>query len=500
MINDLKTKLKESLFSILPIMIVVLIVGLILDLSPFLLISFLFCSTLLIVGMGMFNSGAAISMLVIGEKMGRGIVKSRKIWLILLVCFIVGIVITVAEPALQVLAVQTPSINRLVLVITIGIGVGVFLAIAALRTIFGFNLSRMLVILYVLVFIILFFIPGEFVPLAFDSGGVTTGPISVPFILALGIGLTTVRRDKNAKEDSFGLIALCSIGPIIAIAILGLFYGTNSSYEASTIVGFLSFKDIITTYIYSLSSYLKEVMLSLGPIVFVFVIFELFAKDVRRKDIIKIVMGLLVTLLGMTFFLTSVNVGLLPIAQSIGEVMTNSTFKYLLIPLGMLIGYISVAAEPSVHVLNEQVEEVTEGTISKKMMKFCLSIGVAIAVGLSLVRIFTELPIMYILLPGYLIAIILTFFTPPIFTAIAFDSGGAVSGPMASSFLLPLAIGACTALGGNILADAFGLVAFVAMTPLITIQIVGIIYKIKSRRKIEFVFDETIIDYDWSVN
>lgn len=493
--NKMLGKLKDSITSVIPIMAIIIVVGIVLELPFLTILAFIISAVLLIIGMSMFTFGADISMLDVGEKIGTKLVKSKNIFLILFCVLFIGIAITIAEPALQVLASLVPSVPHMILVLTISIGVGIFLLIAVLRILMQFDLTKILVFFYVLLLILLIFSKRDFIPVAFDAGGVTTGPITVPFIMALGLGLTVFRSDSKAKEDSFGLIALCSIGPIITTLILGFFFNTDANYNNELVLNFSSGFDIFKTYISVLGNSFINVLLSLAPIIVIFGIFQLITKQIKK--IKPVIWGLVFTLIGLTLFLTSVDVGFLSIAYEIGMKFT-SEYGYLLIPLGMIIGYIAILAEPAVQILNEQVEIVTGGSISKRVMNLSLSVGVAIAIGLSLTRVFTGISILWILIPGYLIALMLTFVAPKIFTAIAFDSGGAVSGPMTTSFLLPLAIGACVALGGNILTDAFGLIAFVAMTPLITVQLIGIIYKYKTRRVIsKLELDETIVDYNW---
>lgn len=501
-------KIKESLSSVLPITGLVLLLHFTIAPLPIgTLVMFMMGALLLIFGMGLFTLGADTSMMIMGEKMGAFLTKSRKLWLIIPVSFLMGFMITIAEPDLQVLANQTPGVPNLVLIVCVAVGVGVFLVVSLLRTLLQIKLSYILIFLYLIVFILASLTPKSFLAVAFDSGGVTTGPITVPFIMALGIGMANVRSDKTSREDSFGLVALCSVGPILAVTLLGLFFKPSASEVTSEMVtNVSSFKEIIHVFATSLPVYAKEVLIALLPIIVFFLIFQSFTLKLPKKQLIKITIGCLFTYLGLVLFLTGVNVGFMPAGYLIGKSIITGKFKMALIPLGMVIGFLIVAAEPAVHVLNEQVEDISEGNISKRSMLLSLSIGVAVSVGLSMLRISTGLSIWYLLIPGYAIAIILTFFVPPIFTSIAFDSGGVASGPMTATFLLPLAMGACTGIGGDILIDAFGIVAMVAMTPLITIQILGLVSKIQANKKAsqennelsledDFIYYEEIISY-----
>ncbi|QQO10053.1 DUF1538 domain-containing protein [Breznakiella homolactica] len=474
----LKEKIMEAFSSVLPITVIVLVVSIFLVPMPSgTILMFLVGAALLVVGMGFFTMGADMAMMPMGEGIGVELAKTTKLLLTMVISFVMGVIITIAEPDLQVLAGQVPSIPSMVLIMTVAVGVGVFLAIAVLRILFKIRLSILLIIFYIIIFIVAFFTPNNFIAVAFDSGGVTTGPITVPFILALGVGIASVRSDKDSQDDSFGLVALCSVGPILAVLMLGIFYKPTEAVVAThTIPVAETSRDVVTQFAIHLPQYLKEVAIALAAIVVFFIIFQLISKRYQKRQMARIGVGFIYTLIGLVLFLTGVNVGFIPVGQLFGSELASSSYKWLLVPLGMLIGYFIVQAEPAVHVLNKQVEDVSGGAIPQKAMNRGLSIGMAAALGISMARILTGVPLMWILIPGYAIALGLTFFVPKIFTGIAFDSGGVCSGPMTSTFLLPLAMGTCQGVGGNMMTDAFGIVAMVAMTPLITIQIMGLLY------------------------
>ncbi|BCJ99449.1 DUF1538 domain-containing protein [Anaerocolumna chitinilytica] len=493
--NNIASKIKESIYSVLPITILVLLLHLtIVKLPKATLSSFLIGSLLLILGMGLFTQGADMSMMIMGEKMGSFLTKSRKIWLLVIVSFLFGVIVTVAEPDLQVLARQTPGVPDKVLIWAVALGVGSFLVIAFLRTILQLKMKHILAVLYGIVFIIAIFTPNNFVSVAFDSGGVTTGPITVPFIMALGIGMAAVRGDKTSQEDSFGLISLCSVGPVMAVLVLGIFYKPSGSYERIILPEDSSFLIVLQAFLRHAPGYMHQVFVAIVPILAFFLVFQIFAIKIPVRQLIKIGIGLIYTFVGLVIFLTGVNVGFMPAGYYIGEHVAASAYSSLIIPLSMIFGYLTVAAEPAVHVLVNQVEEVSEGNISGKTMRISLSIGVALSAGLSMIRVLHGLSIWYFILPGYLIAVIMTFIVPPIFTSIAFDSGGVAAGTMTATFLLPLAIGACESVGGNVLEDAFGIIALVAMTPLITIECLGLLYNRKAARKQPEIPEELIID------
>ena len=481
----LAEKLKEAAASVLPVTAIVAVLCLALvRVDVGLMLSFLLGSGLLILGMGLFTLGAELSMSRIGNLIGAKMTKSRKLWFILAVSFLLGVAITMAEPDLQVLATNVPAIDKTVLIVTVSVGVGLFLMLCMVRILFSVSLRLLLIVFYALLFLGAFLSDAGFLSVAFDSGGVTTGPMTVPFIMALGVGVASIRSDENAKADSFGLVALCSIGPVMAVMLLGAIYPTDTQADVSMVIGgFETTVELGGAYLRSLPTYMLEVAMALLPIFVFFLLFQVFSLRLRRLPLTKIVMGVGYTFLGLVLFLTGVNVGFSPLGYVLGKELVTSGLSALLIPLAMLMGWFIIDAEPAVHILNKQVEELTSGAISAKAMGLSLSVAVALANGLAMVRVLTGLPILYFLLPGYAVALGLSFFVPRTFTAIAFDSGGVASGPLTATFMLPLAMGACTALGGNVMTDAFGLVALVAMMPLITVQVMGGIYVLKSRTK-----------------
>ncbi len=459
--------------SILPITLIVCLLNLFVNVGSSNLINFIICSILLIFGMTFFSVGVDSSMMVMGQEIGNHLTKKRNLFWLLFVGFLIGFLVTIAEPDLTVLANQFKALSsKYYLIIPVALGVGIFMVIAILRILFKVKLKYILLFFYSLILVMIFLINEEFVPISLDSGGVTTGPITVPFILAFGTGIA-MQRSSKGKDDSFGLVAICSIGPIFAVLILGFILkepliDTSSSANIS--------------FIQTLLNCFKEVLIALLPIMIFFIIYQFFILKLSKKRFLKILVGLLFSFLGLTLFLTGVNYGFMPIAQKLGSLLGNIDNKLVLIPIAFIIGFVGVIAEPAVHVLNNQVFEITSGTISKKTMLFCLSIGVGISLVLSVLRIIFDISIYYIIVPGYILALILMFFVPNIFTAIAFDSGGVASGAITASFVLPLVTGICEMISPDkILLNAFGVVAFTAMTPLIVIQLLGLVYKIKSK-------------------
>ena len=485
----LKEKIRESLSAVLPI------TGIVLMLSIFVIpmelgsvVMFLTGALMLIVGMGFFQLGAEMAMTPLGEGVGVQISKMKKLLTVLLIGFLMGVIITVSEPDLQVLAGQVPSVPNMVLIMTVAVGVGLFLALAIVRIRYKISLSMLLIVCYLALILVSAFVPKEFLAVAFDSGGVTTGPMTVPFIMAMGVGLASVRSDKNAANDSFGLVALSSVGPILAVLILGCFFKpTEAAYTLTDVATVVTTQDVARVFAQGLPLYAREVLLSLVPILWVLLIFQWLTHRYHGLQIKRIIVGFGYTYIGLVLFLCGANVGFAPVGAYLGKELAGLSLRWILVPIGALIGYYIVKAEPAIQVLNHQVEAVTNGAISVKMMNRCMQIGVAASVGLAMLRVLTGISIQWFVIPGYIIALVLSRMVPDIFIGIAFDSGGVASGPMTSTFLLPLSIGVCEALGGNLMTDAFGVVALVALTPLIAIQLMGLVYKLKTAKRTQTV-------------
>ena len=462
----LTEKVRESLVSVLPIIAIVTVLCLFLvPMQPNLLLTFLIGALMIVVGLGLFSLGAERSMTIIGNKIGTALTKIGKLPVILLVAFALGVAVTVAEPDLQVLADTVPNIDKTVLLLAVGIGVGLFMVVCMLRILYGINLRWVLLGCYVVIFALAAFTDRDFLCIAFDSGGVTTGPMTVPFILALGVGISHVRSDRQAEADSFGLVSLCSIGPILSVLLLGFFSEDSGGTAEITRVSFDSTTGIGTAFVQALPVYMKEMAMAMLPIVAIFVLFQLFVFRMNTRSFGKIFVGILYTYIGLVLFLAGVNVGFSSLGAELGAALVESG-----------------TAEPAVAVLEKQIEEVSAGTIPGKAITLSLSIAIALAMALAMLRVVTGISILWFLVPGYAIALGLSFFVPNIYTAIAFDSGGVASGPMTATFMLQFMVGVSIALGGNVLTDAFGIVAMVAMMPLLSIQVVGFYYQRKARK------------------
>ncbi len=483
--QKLEEKLKESLAAVIPIVTLVLILGMTVAPIPSgVLLSFLLGAVMLVVGMMFFSVGAEVAMTPMGQLVGARVTRTRNLKLILILGFVLGVLITVSEPDLQVLAQQVQAVPHMVLILCVAVGVGGFLVLGLVRILYRINLRLLLFGFYVLLLLLAFLTPESFRAVAFDSGGVTTGPMTVPFIMAFGLGIAAIRSDANAAEDSFGLIALCSIGPILAVQILSLiFQADGADYTPLAVTNVGDSLELRTLFGGGIPEYLREMMISILPITLFFFGFNFILLRLSFQSLSRIGLGLLYTYIGLTVFMTGANYGFMPAGAYLGQLLGELPYPWIIIPIGALIGYLVVRAEPAVYVLMRQVEELTDGAITGKSLQLSMCAGVGLSVALSMLRVLLGFNVLWIIVPGYVLALGMSFFCPKLFTAIAFDSGGVASGPMTAAFLLPMTMGLCTAVGGNLARDAFGVVALVAMTPLITIQGLGLVYRIRTRHR-----------------
>lgn len=472
---------------VIPITIILLIVNFAVSpMSTGNLISFLVGALLLVLGLALYNFGCGSSIEFIGGQTGSHVSKTSKLWLILALCGIIGFVVTVAEPDLSVLAEQVSGIDNFVLIAAIALGVGVFMLIAVLRLVLKIELKWILLFFYAILFIMAFVLPREFVPLAFDSSGVTTGPVTVPFIMALGASLSVTLGGKDSQDSSFGIVGICSIGPVFAVMILSLIKNLSVDVSAGdTTVILNNFGDVLRNYAVSFPRYLKEMAIALAPITIFFLVYNFTSLKLSGKRLAKTLFNMLYVYIGLSIFLLGANVGFVPAGKHFGDALASN--PALLVGIGALLGAVIVLAEPAVHVLTKQVEDITGGTIKNRTILIVMCLSMAVAIGLSMLRIIFDIDLRWVLLAGYGIALTLMFFVPKIFTGIAFDSGGVASGAMTAAFLLPLANGATYAIYGDrpnvssfLMNDAFGVIALVAMTPLVTIQILGLVYKLRA--------------------
>lgn len=492
-------KFKETAVSVLPIMGIVLLLGLtVTPLDKLLLVRFILGGLLLIIGLTIFLLGVDLGIQPMGERCGAELTKKRSLVLLLLVAFVIGFIVTAAEPDIQVFGDQVRGVfsfvNKSAITFVIAGGVGLFIMLGLLRTVLNLSLKLTFFISYTVLFAVAMFIPDSFIGIAFDSGGATTGPMTVPFIMALGLGVSSVREDD---KNSFGLTGVCSVGPVMAVVIYALILQAQGCFASTEMeiakeTGEIATGGAVTQSVLSQiftpfgqvsKSVFHESLISIAPLFGLFVVFQILLLKMTRRQVVRIIIGFIYAFIGLFIFLTGVNGGFMQAGAALGEILGAKTvagggwWYVLLIGTGLVLGAIIVCAEPAVWVLSEQVESVSGGTIKRKILLVFLSVGTGIAIALSMWRAVAGFNLKVILIPGYILAMVLMIFCPSLFSGIAFDSGGVASGPLTSTFVLSFTLGAASSgNGGN---DSFGVIALVAMMPLIAIQIMGIIFKMK---------------------
>ncbi|MCL2539393.1 MAG: DUF1538 domain-containing protein [Oscillospiraceae bacterium] len=482
-------KIKEVLYAVAPIIILVLILSFTLVPIPgVLLLQFIIGALAIILGLSILLFGIEIGIQPFGNHMGMSFLKSNKLWYVIFVGFLLGFFINVAEPDLEVLAAEVSGvmggfIPMLVILVAVSIGTGIMLAIGVLRIVKNLPLNVTLIVTYGLIAVLAVFSSSDMLAIGFDASGATTGALTVPIVLALSVGVAAMKRDsKSAEEDSFGLVGVMSTGAILGVLVLNLFVKTDSVVpnmpERSIAPG------VFGPFLEALPTIILQSFVALFPVVVMFVIFQKISFRLSRRAFGRMALGFLYTYLGLAIFLVGVNGGFMNVGNIIGHGLAAHENKAILVGLGFLLGMLVILTEPAVYILTHQIEDVTSGYIKRKTVLVTLSIGVAFAVGLSMLRIAVPgIQLWHYILPGFVLSLIMTFFVPKIFVGIAFDSGGVASGPMTATFVLALAQGASDALEhSNILSDSFGVVSMVAMTPLIALQVLGLIYKFKSKK------------------
>jgi hypothetical protein len=476
-------KLKESVQAVLPIGCIILLIHFTLVPIPGGTLALMSCGmVVLIVGLTLFSLGNDIAMMPMGTHIGSALLHSKSLLLLTGGCFVFGFIVTVAEPDLQVMAKQVPSVPNLALLLGIAGGVGAFLVLAMLRLLFRLKLSHILIAMYAVTFAIAVF-SADYLAVAFDASAVTTGPITVPFLLALGAGAAAVSSGRDSEQDNFGICAVCSIGPIIAVLLVGLFFSADSTgYETEAPFTVSTAGELVSLFAHELVRSFRDVSMVVVPIIGIFAIFQITRLRLSKTELVKIGVGLLYLMAGLTVFLTGVNSGFMPAGRYLGTAMGALPNNWILPPICLFVGACVVVAEPAVHVLTRQVEEITNGAIPRRMLLFAMAVGVGLAMSLAMVRMLAGISIWWIMLPGYALALALTFFVPGVFVGIGFDSGGVAAGAMSAAFVLPFTLGVCESLGGNIMVDAFGVVGMISMMPPITLQLVGVLYNLKLKK------------------
>lgn len=484
------SKFSEVILSVLPITVIVIILNFTLtSLDISLIIRFLIGAVFIVIGLSIFLFGVDIGITPIGTLMGKTVAKSNKLWIVIGAGIFLGFFISIAEPDLHILAGQVEMvtsgvISKFIIVVVVSIGIAVLLATGLVRIVYSFPLYKLLTILYGLVFIIALFASREFLAISFDASGATTGALTVPFILALSLGISVLKKDSKASEkDSFGLVAIASIGAIITVMLMSIFSGAEE-LKGSTEQDHTISNSIIGPFLTEFGHIAQEVLIALLPIIVIFLLFQKISFKLSKKSFRKVIKGLVFTFIGLVLFLVGVNAGFMDLGMELGYSIALLDNKVYIVVIGLILGIVTILAEPAVYVLTNQIEDVTSGYVNRKVVLITLAIGVGIAIALSMLRILIpELQLWHYLLPGYLLAIILTYLTPKLFVGIAFDSGGVASGPMTATFILAFTQGVADAVeGADVIVDGFGMIAMVALTPLITLQILGLIFKAKSRK------------------
>ena len=488
--NVLREKIKEVLFSVLPIILIVVISGLaFVSLSGIEMIRFFIGAALIVVGLALFLVGVEIGITPIGRFLGTMLTRSGRLWKLALFSVILSFLVSIAEPDLHILAGQVENlsggvITRFFLVLVVSVGIGVLFSVGMIRIVRNIPIHILMIILYTVVLIVALFAKPEFLSIAFDASGATTGALAVPVILALSLGASAIKKDRKASEkDSFGLVGISSVGPILAVLIISVIISPEQT-AISAIDTTLAERSILSPFFTTLPSVALETFMSLFPITVIFFFLSRTGKDITRRVRRRAVKGVLYSYIGLTFFLTGVHAGFMDVGAKIGRASASGNSYLPLFVIAFILGFVTVLAEPAVHVLTSDIEQVTGGYVRRKAVFIALSIGVAVAVLLSAVRIVVpSVQLWHFLLPGYVISLALTLFVPKMFVGMAFDAGGVASGPMTATFILAFTAGAAGVVeGANPLADGFGMIAMVAMMPIITIQILGALFKIKSRK------------------
>lgn len=489
--NILLEKFKETLYSVLPIVIIVLVLNFtITPIEGLLIFRFLLGAVLIVIGLSIFLFGADIGITPIGNLMGTSIAKTNKIWIVAIAGALLGFFISIAEPDLHILAGQVENAtggalasNAIVLVVSIGIGA--MIALGFMRIVFNKPLNKILAIIYGIILVFTLFTSSEYLAISFDASGATTGAMTVPFILALGVGISSLKAGEDSDDDSFGLVAIASSGAILAVLVMSVFSSSSGLTGSAQIAEAMESTSIIGPFIQELPTIAQEVLLSLLPLLILFIGFNLVSFKLSRRKRNKILKGLLYTYIGLVLFLLGVNAAFMEVGSVVGQILASFDNQWVVVCIAFILGLVVILAEPAVYVLTEQIEDVTSGYVKRKVVMFALAIGVAVAVALSIIRIIVPgIQLWHYLLPGYIISIVLSYIVPKLFVGMAFDSGGVASGPMSATFILAFAQGVARATpGAEVLVDGFGIIAMIALTPLIAIQILGLLFQAKSRKE-----------------
>lgn len=486
-------KVREVAVTVAPVAAIVLLLHLtIAPLEPLLLIRFFIGSIMLIVGMSIFLVGVDLSISPLGELLGENTARSGRLDIVILAGLLLGFFISIAEPALHILAaeidqVTAGGISRWPLVIIVSIGIAFLVSFGLVRVLYSIPLYIILTALYIVIFVLSLFVSPEYLAIAFDSSGATTGAMAVPFLLSLSLGIARMKKNGKASEkDSFGLVAIASAGAIIAVLIMSLFAEAPKEQPMQQSAIDTS-KPLAEPFLNGIVVEANNALLSIAPLFLIFMLSQLFFLKLKKRKVTRMNRGFYYSWSGLVIFMAGVNAGFMDVGRAVGVSLSKTGNPVAVIIVGFVLGLVTILAEPAVHILTEQIEEVTSGSIRRPIVLTALAIAAGTAIALSVIRVMVPgFQLWHILLPGYFIAIILALFGSKLFVGIAFDSGGVASGPMTATFVLAYTQGAASATeGASILVDGFGVIALVALTPIITLQLLGLIYRHKTTVRTE---------------
>ncbi len=489
--NTLMLRLRETFMAVLPITGIVLLLHFTLvPLPSLLLLRFLLGAILIVFGLSFFLIGVDIGITPLGKMTGQAMAKKNKLWIVVVGGFALGFLISIAEPGLLVFTMQVQQvamgmIRAYTMLVVVSFGLALFVIIGLLRILYNLSLHILLTVLYGIVFLLALFSTPEFLAIAFDASGATTGILAVPFILSLSVGISAIKADsKSSEKDSFGLIAIASVGAILSVLALGAFTALGRAF-ATISADVVEETKAVTSLLSPVLGSLRESLLALIPLLIVFLVLQRASFKLGRRSFLRIFKGFIYSFLGLFLFLFGASIGFMNVGAKLGSHLAVFHPSFSIIFAGFALGVVTILAEPAVYVLTVQIEDVTAGYVKRQAVLLALSFGVGLAVALSVVRILVpSIQLWHYLLPGYLLCILLSYFAPKLFVGIAFDAGGVATGPMTATFILAFTNGAAGAFeGANILVDGFGMIAMVAMMPILTLQLLGLLFKAKTRKE-----------------
>ncbi len=501
---NFKRKLFETSLAIVPVAIIIIVLNITVAPVPLsTALSFGLGSVFVILGLSIFLAGVDLAIVPSGSLIGAALTRTRNLPALLGVALVSGFIITLAEPNINVQGDLVEAVTQIItsraLVVSVSLGVGIFLALGMGRIILQIPYKLIVVLAYALALFLASRVAPMFVAIAFDSSGASTGPLTVPFFIALGLGVSSVRGGKKADDDSFGTTGIAAIGAILAITTLAFILSRGSNADATLAADYIPeafatlptlensapfftlLRGACSTLFRSFPFEAVSVSFSLGPLAILVIIFQLVLLHMPPAQMRRIVIGLIYAWIGLVLFFAGANTGFIPAGTALGQALGGPDKQWILIPLGCILGALIVTAEPAMWVLTTQVEEVSAGNIRKPVLLTTVAIGVATGVGLTMWRVIAGFNVWFLIAPTFLLAMALTFVTPKLFVSIAFDSGSVATGPISSTLILPLTLGAALASGGNPATDGFGLIAMIAVFPPISIQILGILFHAKER-------------------